>query len=273
MNVLDIFSGIGGFSLGLERAGFKTVAFCEKDKNCQKILKKHWPETPIYEDVKSLDGSIFEEIFLIAGGFPCQDISVGGAQKGIGGERSGLWKEYARLINEIKPKYAIIENVERLRKNGLGIVLYDLFALGYNVEWHCITANAIGYPHQRDRIWIIADAGRERFNEYTREKRPLPANEKRANSSLYSEGKKCEPKPGAIRPILSRGALEHFRNSRPDPRAPLSGIRRVTNGVPEGLDEKERKERIKQLGNSIIPAMAEFIGKEILKHYKGRNFK
>lgn len=159
LNVLDIFSGIGGFSIGLEAASMQTVAFCEINPFCRKILTRHWPSVPIFTDITTInkeDLKTLPTIDVIAGGFPCQDISVAGKQKGITAKRSGLWKEYKRLINEIRPKYAIIENVANLRSTGLISVLQDLWKIGYDAEWHCIPASAFGAPHRRDRIWIIA---------------------------------------------------------------------------------------------------------------------
>ena len=173
MNVLDLFSGIGGFSLGLERVGMKTVAFCEVDKKCQKVLQKHWPDVPIFDDVSNLTGEeigkrIEETIDVIVGGFPCQDISVAGAGEGLEGKRSGLWSEFHRLIKEIKPQYAIIENVSALRSRGLDQVLRSLSEIGYDAEWNCIPASAFGAPHRRDRIWIMAyprrSSGGEQFD-------------------------------------------------------------------------------------------------------------
>jgi DNA (cytosine-5)-methyltransferase 1 len=168
LKVLDLFSGIGGFSLGLERTGgFETVAFCENEKSGypQKVLAKHWPEVPIYEDVRNVtakqlrsDGIIPN---VITGGFPCQDISVAGNQKGMGeGTRSGLWSECARLVGEIRPRYAIFENVTALLSGDNGRwfqrVLFDLSEVGYDAEWHCIPASELGAHHHRDRVWIIA---------------------------------------------------------------------------------------------------------------------
>ncbi len=161
MNVLDLFSGIGGFSLGLERTGgFETVAFCEIEPYCQAVLRKHWPEVPVYDDVRKLtvgrlaaDG-IYPDV--ICGGFPCQDISVAGKGEGIEGERSGLWSEFARIIGEFRPCYAIVENVAALLSRGMGVVLGDLASLGYAAEWHCIPASAVGAPHRRDRVWVVA---------------------------------------------------------------------------------------------------------------------
>jgi len=163
MHVLDLFSGIGGFSLGLERAGMRTVAFCEIDPFARAVLAKHWPQVPCYDDVQTLtrdrlcaDGVVRPDI--ICGGFPCQDISGAGKGAGLAGDRSGLWSEFARLIGEMRPRYAIIENVALLRSRGLDQVLGALDALGYDAEWHCIPASAIGAPHHRDRVWIVAYA-------------------------------------------------------------------------------------------------------------------
>jgi DNA (cytosine-5)-methyltransferase 1 len=161
MRALDLFSGIGGFSLGLERAGFETVAFCEIEDFPRRVLAKHWPGVPIYDDVRTLtaarlvrDGVGRPE--LICGGFPCQDISLAGRMSGIDGAKSGLWSEYRRLIEEIGPRFVIIENSPVLRSRGLDQMLSELAALGYDAEWHCVPANALGAPHRRDRIWIVA---------------------------------------------------------------------------------------------------------------------
>ena len=164
--VLDLFSGIGGFSLGLEKTGgFETVAFCEIEEFPRKVLNKHWPNVPIYEDVRNVtaerlraDGIVPD---VITGGFPCQDISVAGNQAGIGeGTRSGLWSECARLLGDICPRYAIFENVTALLSGDNGRwfeqVLWDISKVGYDAEWHCISASELGAHHHRDRVWIIA---------------------------------------------------------------------------------------------------------------------
>lgn len=170
MKLLDLFSGIGGFSLGLERAGFQTVAFCEIDPWCRRVLAKHWPGVPCYDDVRQLDAARLradgiDRIDALCGGFPCQDISLAGKGAGLDGERSGLWREFRRLIGDLRPRFAFVENVGALRGRGLDAVLADLTALGYDAEWHAIPAAAVGAPHLRDRIWIVghaadADGGR-----------------------------------------------------------------------------------------------------------------
>jgi DNA (cytosine-5)-methyltransferase 1 len=162
--VLDLFSGIGGFSLGLERTGgFRTVAFCEIAPKCRHLLNHHWPEVPTYDDVCTLSADRLRAdgiaVDAICGGFPCQDISFAGKGAGLAGERSGLWREYARLIRELRPRVVLVENVAALLGRGLGDVLGDLAALGYHAWWDCIPASAVGAHHRRDRVWIVAYPG------------------------------------------------------------------------------------------------------------------
>ena len=165
MKVLDLFAGVGGFTIGLERAGFETAAFCEIDPYAQKVLRKNWPGVPIYDDVRTITAERLASdgigVDVITGGFPCQDISVSGNQAGIqDGTRSGLWSECARLLGELRPRYAIFENVTNLLNGQRGDwfkrVLWDISTLGYDAEWHCIPASELGAHHHRDRIWIIA---------------------------------------------------------------------------------------------------------------------
>jgi DNA (cytosine-5)-methyltransferase 1 len=161
LKVLDLFSGIGGFSIGLERTGgFETVAFCEIEPFPRKVLAKHWPEVPIYDDVRTLTADRLAAdgiaVDVICGGFPCQDISTAGKGAGLAGERSGLFFEITRLVGELGPRFVILENVSALLGRGLADVLGTLASLGYDAEWHCIPASYIGAPHRRDRIWIVA---------------------------------------------------------------------------------------------------------------------
>jgi DNA (cytosine-5)-methyltransferase 1 len=165
VKVLDLFAGIGGFTIGLERAGFETAAFCEIDPYAQKVLRKNWPGIPIYDDVRTITAERLASdgigVDVITGGFPCQDISVAGNQAGIqDGTRSGLWSECARLLGELRPRYAIFENVTNLLNGERGAwfkrVLWDISEVGYDAEWHCIPASELGAHHHRDRVWIIA---------------------------------------------------------------------------------------------------------------------
>lgn len=226
MKILDLFSGVGGFSVGLEKAGMETVAFCEIDKKAKLVLQKHWPSVPIFEDVEKLKGEDVGTVDVICGGFPCQDLSTAGTGKGLAGARSGLWFEFQRLINEIKPKYAIIENVSVLRSRGLETVLRSLAEIGYDAQWHCISAASIGAPHQRDRVWIIA----------------YP------NVSL-SKG----------RSLSSRIHEEHAIVVSKDWWKSSSCLHRVDDGVPKRVD------RLKQLGNAVVPLIPELIGRAIMK--------
>lgn len=271
LKVLDLFSGIGGFSYGLEKTGkFKTELFCEIDKDCQKVLKKHWPLVSIENDITSL--SLKEGSYdIVCGGFPCQDLSIAGKKTGLKGERSGLWREYARIINEVKPKFVIIENVGNLRKLGLNTVLSDLARIGYDAEWYTIRATDVGLPHQRERLYIISYPSKQRLNEYTGEERFISSDQKRKNTETYPERKECQSQSIKVCPILSRRIFEDYRNTLSDQRTLVSSVRRVTNGIPEGLYEADRKRRIKQLGNSIVPHIAEIIGNEIIKRIGIRN--
>ena len=153
---LDLFSGIGGFALAARWAGFETIGFCEIDKYAQKVLKKNFPGVPIYEDVTKLNGDQFKDIYLLTGGFPCQDISIAGKGAGLDGERSGLWTELHRIISEVRPKYALIENVPALTFRGGTRVIGDLTEIGYDCEWQIVGADDVGAPHRRKRIWIVA---------------------------------------------------------------------------------------------------------------------
>lgn len=166
MKVGSLFSGAGCGDLGLEWAGFEHAWFCEADEYARKVLAKNWPGVTIYEDIRDVDFTKAEPVELLAGGFPCQDISVAGKGEGIQGERSGLWSEFARAIAEIRPRYALIENSPALVTRGLDVVLSDLAALRYDAEWHCIPASAFGAPHKRNRIWIVAHTSCAGFGDY-----------------------------------------------------------------------------------------------------------
>jgi DNA (cytosine-5)-methyltransferase 1 len=240
MKVLDLFSGIGGFALGLEEAGMETAAFCEIDKSCHKVLKKHWPDIPIFEDVATLNKDTLDnhgiDIDVIVGGFPCQDISYAGYGQGLAGARSGLWFDFLRLTEEIQPKYIIAENVSALRTRGLDEVLRSLYAIGYDAEWHCIPASYVGAWHKRDRIWIVA----------------YP-------NSIDPQGSTKEP---VLRQShLSLQPARSFAKWTGRSDLPESRFCRSLDGLSGG------SHRLKQLGNAVIPQIPEIIGKAIMEKH------
>jgi DNA (cytosine-5)-methyltransferase 1 len=271
VNVLDLFSGIGGFSLGLERAGMKTVAFCEIDKKAQLVLRKHWLDVPIFEDVKTLTKGLLDErgisVDVICGGFPCQDISYAGRGAGLAGERSGLWVEFARLIGELRPQYAIVENVSALLSRGLDRVLGDLAQIGYDAEWHCIPASAVGAPHRRDRIWIMA---------YPQFQREWGRGIQRPDENCETVGKRQTEEFVGSSKIVAHASISGLqgdewigttRTQRISARhiterrgwEPEPDVGRVANGVPGRMD------RLKQLGNAVVPQIPEIIGRAIME--------
>lgn len=165
LRILDLFSGIGGFSLGLERTGgFETAAFCEIKPFPKKVLAKHWPEVPQHDDITTADFAADGPVDLVTAGFPCQDLSLAGKGAGLAGERSGLFWHILRTVRMVGRPKLLLENVAALLDRGLGSVLGALAEVGYDTEWHCIPASYLGAWHRRDRVWIFADAdivGRE----------------------------------------------------------------------------------------------------------------
>ncbi|MGI9463611.1 MAG: DNA cytosine methyltransferase [Aestuariivirgaceae bacterium] len=236
LTVLDLFSGIGGFSLGLERTGgFKTVAFCEIDPFCRKVLAKHWPDVPIHDDVTKLRGEDVGSVDVICGGFPCQDLSYAGQGLGLAGERSGLWSEIARLVRALRPRFVIVENVAALLARGMGDVLGDLAGLGYDAEWSSVSACSVGAPHMRQRVFIVAYP--DSFDGWSWVR----------DTSAQSNG-----------PLPSVDSLESARSGWRARMANPSELYRGADGVPFGMD------RTRATGNSVVPQVVEMIGHAIL---------
>lgn len=295
LRVLDLFSGIGGFSLGLERAGMRTVAFCEIEPYCQAVLRKHWPNVPIYEDVRTLTAERLRadgiSVDLICGGFPCQDVSKAGRRRGLEGERSGLWSEFARLLGELRPRYAIVENTPGLLSLGMGRVLGDLASLGFDAEWHCIPASAVGAQHIRDRIWIVAYADSDADGRRIFRRDIQGTSEAQQDSQQGAPRQRLRPRHSdglkndfayPVQPGLS--ARQHKRAHGGDAlgigarlglaelavledrsfwrHQPLLG--RGIHGIPRRVD------RIAALGNAVFPKIPEIIGRAILEAEEGR---
>lgn len=283
LRLLGLFAGIGGFELGLERSGgFETVAQCEIDPFCRKVLEKHWPKVKRYEDIRDLTAARLAAdgiaVDAICGGFPCQDISNAGKCAGIEGERSGLWSEYARLIGELRPRVVFVENVSALLGRGLDRVLGDLAALGYDAWWDCIPASAVGAPHQRDRLWLVAYpcSTRPDFGKlHTRVRREAKQEESRKAAFMGGAARGREVLADTIsggRP--GPGKLVHASNSTPYGKwetielehggfRPVWSVEpnvgRVANGVPN------RAHRLKALGNAVVPQIPELLGRAWLE--------
>jgi DNA (cytosine-5)-methyltransferase 1 len=242
LKLLDLFSGIGGFSLGLESTGgFETVAFCEFDKHAQAVLDKHWPEIKIYDDVRTLNAKQYRgSIDVVCGGFPCQDLSVAGNKKGITeGKRSNLYVEMLRVISECLPRYAVFENVTGLLTGESGRwfakFLYDLAQVGYDAEWHCIPASELGANHHRDRVYVVAYPYMQRRERSIKDK---ILREPRLQIELVR-------------------SFEGWPTRQDIPSPKLSG---GNDGVPKRLD------RLRRLGNSVAPAVPKIIGEAILRY-------
>lgn len=264
LRTLDLFSGIGGFSLGLESTGgFRTVAFCEIEPYPRKVLAKHWPGVPCYNDVSEItahrlaaDGIAVD---IVCGGFPCQDISVAGRGAGLSGDRSGLWFEMLRVITEARPKFAIIENVPALRSRGLDEVLRGLASIGFDAEWHCIPAAAVGAPHRRDRIWIVAyPNGQSKFKQGV-----IGAASIVRDQNTRMDASRCgKLLAGGHRPRLEiklRRETGKLASTIGTPSwAVEPDVGRVAYGVPA------RVERITCLGNAVVPQVVAAIGRAIL---------
>jgi DNA (cytosine-5)-methyltransferase 1 len=241
--LLDLFSGIGAFSLGLERsAAFRTVAFCECDPFCRRVLAKHWPEVPCYDDVRTLTASRLAadgiSVDAICGGFPCQDISRAGTGQGLNSERSGLWREFARLIRELRPRYALVENVAALLDSGgLGTVLRDLAECGFDAEWSTVSACSLGFPHMRQRVFIVAHA----------------------NGIDGWQGVR-DTASQSQRALQAIDGLAHARAGWQIRLENTSALYRDADGAASGLD------RNRAIGNALVPQIPELIGRAIAGH-------
>jgi len=285
MKVLDLFSGIGGFSIGLEKAGFETVAFCEIEEYPRAVLKRHWPDIPIYRDVRELTGEQLKADGIIpdviVGGYPCMPFSLAGKRRGAEDDRH-LWPEVRRIINEIRPTWCIFENVAGHITMGIDEVLSDLEAQDYAARPFVIPACGVDAPHRRDRVWIVAHANRSsdrrasRSNEEAYGEIPEWDNSTVANQS----SEVCSTDVGnPDSTYIERGRLSRrihkkikISDSRGDNKRgktaqfwkPEPNVGRVVNGVPN------RTHRIKALGNAVVPQIPEVIG-NIIMQIEGNN--
>ncbi len=220
----SLFSGIGGMDLGLERAGWECRWQVEIDPYCSRVLAKHWPDVPRYGDIRTVTGDELAPVDLIAGGFPCQDISDAGKRVGIDGERSSLWGDMARIVGVVRPRFVLVENVSALLDRGMGRVLGDLAALRFDAEWSVLSACSMGASHTRERVFIVAYAPAECLGwQWGRIERAEVGDRQRD--------------------------VPHWPD-QPEPD-------RVADGVPRRVD------RNCSLGNAVVPQVAEYIGHRI----------
>ncbi len=298
LNVLDLFSGIGGFSLGLEATGkFKTIAFCEKDKFCQKVLQKHWQGTTIYEDIRDIDGTKIKAD-VITGGFPCQPFSTAGKRKGTEDDRY-LFPEMFRIIKETQARWVIGENVQGIVNMSEGKVLQgihnDLEAIGYEVQTFIIPASSQGAWHKRNRVWIVAantnsrmcrggrtigQSGEEQDREriYIKEKEQTEQHlwsKAVGHNVIFGKTKisnsnniGCKGHSLQSDNLQKGNSATENVNSSFEKQQTWWETQQLICGVPNGISyelDKDRTNRVKSLGNAIVPQIATEIGKAIIK--------
>lgn len=241
LKVLDLFSGIqvGGFSLGLERTGgFETVAFCEIEEFPRKVLKKHWPEVPCYHDVTTANFEHLGPVDLVTAGFPCQDASLAGKGAGIAGSRTGLFWHVLRTIRVVGQPGLLLENVAALLGRGMGTVLGALAQIGYDAEWNCFPAAAIGAPQSRDRLWIIANARKEGQQGPVIEWDAISCRNVSEITKLGNYSATCGAEWTRSFPLVSMG---------------------------NGLSSKLVRDGVGAAGNAVVPQIPELIGHAILE--------
>lgn len=250
MRIGSLFSGIGGLELGLEWAGVGDVVWqVEQNEFCRRVLARHWPDVERYEDVEEVGAKNLASVDLICGGFPCQDISSAGKGAGLAGSRSGLWFEYARIINELRPEWVVIENVASGARRWVDAVCTHLGQLGYETLPVPLSAKDVGAPHLRKRIFLIAHAKREHLRI-----------EPRGWGGARGQGEALAAEHGEAGPTTDAKRLDGGSRGSGgwDGRPPEPTIRRVDDGLSERLGN--RAPELRALGNAVVPQCAEVIG-------------
>jgi len=280
VNELALFAGAGGGILGGHLLGWKTVCAVEIEDYPRRVLLARQrdgilPRFPIWDDIKTFDGNPWRgKVDVVSGGFPCQDISAAGKGAGIRGERSGMWAEMARVVSEVRPRYVFVENSPMLTSRGLGVVLGDLFTMGYDARWGVLGARHVGAPHKRDRIWIMAYTyvSGGRASKCKNNKSGSKIIEKRQNQPQFKSCRSSgiinkQPQSDISNTICKRGCggdskWEYAKNARQLRRSQRQNkgrvegwnteprLGRVANGVANRVD------RLKAIGNGQVPAVA-----------------
>jgi DNA (cytosine-5)-methyltransferase 1 len=253
LRMIDTFSGIGGFSLAARwLGGIETVQFVEREPYCQRILRKHWPTVPIHDDICTYEpepGSAD----IICGGFPCQDISQSGKGAGLAGSRSGLFYELLRVVRLVGPRYVVLENVAAITHRGMESVLGALAEAGYNAEWACIPAAAVGACHQRDRWWCVAYANNTRMETARAKQQPTGIEQHREPAAYPHRQRQQKQHP----PSIAAGAGQPAWPSAPQ-RLDSNWRGYLSEPVlcrgDDGLSG--RVDRLKALGNAVVPQVA-----------------
>lgn len=327
MNAISLFSGIGGFDLGFEKAGIRTVLQAEQDQHCLKVLARHWPHVERVTDVREVRGlqlcAVDDEagrvggdveaghdsrrahsepategatVDLVFGGFPCQDISVAGKRAGLSGERSGLWFEFARVIDELRPRWVCIENVAGLLSSGrppgadLGLILDTLVELGYGVAWRTLDAQFFGVPQRRRRVFLVGCLGDHTAASAVLAVREGGAGDSQAGGAAgedvalslrASTGSRGTDDPDRMTFIPDTAYALAARNakgvslleSQDTFVGATQGVRRLTpiecerlQGFPDGWTEGQAdSHRYRQLGNAVCVPVAEYIGHRLMR--------
>jgi len=263
----SLFSGIGGIDLGFEWAGIETRWQVEIDEYCQKLLSIRFPHNKKFTDVRKVGSHNLEKVDIISGGFPCQDISVAGKGAGIDGERSGLWTELHRVISELRPRFAFIENVPMLTIRGGTRVISDLAEIGYDAEWQIVGADDVGAWHRRKRIWIVAYSqgrGTGGIHNQSEKKRPQNSDELLGERGGLSREVPDTDSSRRRERWRSVPIQEKFDTSERSSKRTFStywstepDVGRVAHGIPKRVD------RLKGIGNAVVPHIPYIIGKRL----------
>jgi DNA (cytosine-5)-methyltransferase 1 len=268
LTVGSLFTGIGGIDLGLERAGMEIKWQVENDEFCTHVLEKHWPTVRRFTDVRELSSSSLEAVDVICGGFPCQPVSVAGRREAQADNR-WLWPEFARVVDELRPEYVIVENVPGLYSAGGVEVVLDLAALGFDAKWHNLLASAFGAPHQRERFVLVGHANQQGLER------------RRSERQLREFGEEGHPRGAGTHEVADSDSIR-LRRERVAQYTSIEGpswdfpdgrgeggrrdgttgwwevepdVGRVADGVPRRMD------RLKGLGNAVVPQMFEWVGR------------
>jgi DNA (cytosine-5)-methyltransferase 1 len=252
----SLFSGIGGLERALESLGMRTTWQVECDGYARSVLWQHWPLVPKYEDVCAVGAAHLCPVDVICGGFPCHGISDAGLRLGLDDPRSGLWREFARIVRELRPRYVFVENVAALRVRGLGRVLGDLAKIGYDAQWDCVRAADVGAPHLRNRLFILAYSGGQQSQgqSVTVAGGDLSAFVARDGE----EGSVADADRESARRLAESWQVAHWWSVEPD-------VGRVAHGVPARMD------RLRCLGNAVVPAQAAFAWRVLMRRIAQRN--